>query len=94
MLKFASHRSDGDAIRGAQPVIAEYARRATDADKFRAAGLHQPTRVAGLTNEDTGLATLAERIRADRHQLTSYCGTAALTPLGAGRRRGSGPVGA
>jgi SLT domain-containing protein len=65
MLKFASHRGDGDAIRRAQPVTAEYARPATDADKFRAAGLHQPARVAGFTNEDLGLATLAERIRAD-----------------------------
>ena len=65
MLEFAGHKSDGDANREAQPMIKEYARRATDADKIGAAGLHQPARVAGLTNEDSGLATMAERIRAD-----------------------------
>ena len=44
---------------------AEYAGSATDADKLRAAGLHQPESVAGLINKDPGLATMAERIRAD-----------------------------
>ncbi|NMM22277.1 MAG: hypothetical protein HHJ11_02040 [Phycicoccus sp.] len=54
-----------DATTNPTMVAAEYARPATDGEKIRAAGLHQPASVAGLTNRDTGFATLAERMRAD-----------------------------
>ena len=54
-----------DAIKKPRSLGTEYARPATDGEKIRAAGLHQPASVAGLSNEDTGLATLAERMKAD-----------------------------
>ena len=66
-----------DAGKKPRSVDAEYARPATDGEKIRAAGLHQPASVAGLTNEDTGLATLAERMISDginnpRRVVTTY----------------------
>ena len=60
-----AHRARADRINKPGSVGAEYTEPATDAQRLRAAGLHQPASVAGLTNMDTGLATLAERMRAD-----------------------------
>lgn len=54
-----------DATNNPGTIAADYGRPATDGEKIRAAGLHQPAWAAGLTNRDTGFATLAERMRAD-----------------------------
>ena len=60
-----AERTRADGVNKPRSVDAEHARPATDAEKLRAAGLHQPVSVAGLTNTDAGLATMAERMRAD-----------------------------
>ena len=60
-----AERMISDRINNPGMVAADYARPATDAAKIRAAGLHQPAWVAGLTNRDTGFATLAQRMKAD-----------------------------
>ncbi len=60
-----AERMISDGINNPARVFAQAARPATDGERIRAAGLHQPASVAGLTNNDDGRATLAERIRAD-----------------------------
>jgi len=60
-----AERMISDGINNPKMVIAKPARPATDGERIRAAGLHQPASVAGLTNRDKGTATLAERMRAD-----------------------------
>jgi len=60
-----AERMRSDGINNPRRVAAKRARPATDGEKIRAAGLHQPAAVSGLANKDTGLATLAERMRAD-----------------------------
>jgi hypothetical protein len=64
-LATLAERMISDGINNPGMVVAEHARPATDGAKIRAAGLHQPASVAGLTNRDTGLATLAQRMKAD-----------------------------
>ena len=64
-LATLAERMISDGINNPRLVIAQYPLPATDGERIRAAGLHQPASVAGLTNQDTGLATLAERMRAD-----------------------------
>jgi len=60
-----AERMISDGINNPGMVVAQPARPATDGQRIRAAGLHQPASVAGLANKDTGRATLAERMRAD-----------------------------
>jgi hypothetical protein len=64
-LATLAERMKADGLKNPGMVVAEHARPATDGEKIRAAGLHQSASVAGLTNTDTGLATLAERMKAD-----------------------------
>ena len=58
-------RTRADGVNNPRSVGGENASPVTDAEKLRAAGLHQPASVAGLTNRDAGLATMADRMKAD-----------------------------
>jgi hypothetical protein len=60
-----AERMISDGINNPARIVTGDARPATDGERIRAAGLHQPAAVARLTNKDDGRATLAERIRAD-----------------------------
>jgi hypothetical protein len=65
-LATLAERMKADGINNPGTVVADHPRRpGTDGERIRAAGVHQPASVAGLTNKDTGLATLAERMKAD-----------------------------
>ena len=60
-----AQRMRSAGINRTRAAVVEQAGNTTDAVKILAAGLEQPTAIAGLTNADDGHASLAQRIKSD-----------------------------